>query len=556
LWKKKSEEIKADVGAKKVFKDNPGGSWLEGDIEVAKSGGSGSVTAGVRSILLPVDTLLGLKGRNKEHLRIKDGDQRVQKLVADMEENGFREGKEPFLNVEYDGSVNINEGNHRIRAAKLAGITHIPVDISYFAGGERQDGPMSFEKLAEHNKKKEAAKTPKKETPLDRRNLWRKNNVKELDSKGDISKDYELMENKDMRNVSQMTEDELAQEYKNHPHINADPEELAVLYYKDEIALKSIGGHAVFKSLIREGKTDSQKAWARAYEYAKKNYLQPEEDVNVKDSDKQKTQVQRELQGELQKGEQDKVQEKEEGVKRTPAGKKLVLRLEGDRGDYLVEYDSDLLERANDMVTELDKMETDFWGDQIPGGGPRFADDLNTLRGKLTGSVERLAMDVKANKLGYKGKKGKTKEQIQKVRERVEKILSTDYKNDPKYKQIDPNRFPNADKSGIVEAENPYYNRKYSNPHTVDGHRVVLAWTRNYVGKDFAEKYPETKKSPLAQEIPSYWVAINESGGTDGIGSTPERAVESLKKNLEKEKKYNYELNEKQIFQSRACRFT
>jgi hypothetical protein len=546
LWKKKSEEIKADVGAKKVFKDNPGGSWLEGDIEVAKSGGSGSVTAGVRSILLPVDTLLGLKGRNKEHLRIKDGDQRVQKLVADMEENGFREGKEPFLNVEYDGSVNINEGNHRIRAAKLAGITHIPVDISYFAGGERQDGPMSFEKLAEHNKKKEAAKTPKKETPLDRRNLWRKNNVKELDSKGDISKDYELMENKDMRNVSQMTEDELAQEYKNHPHINADPEELAVLYYKDEIALKSIGGHAVFKSLIREGKTDSQKAWARAYEYAKKNYLQPEEDVNVKDSDKQKTQVQRELQGELQKGEQDKVQEKEEGVKRTPAGKKLVLPLEGDRGDYLVEYDSDLLERANDMVTELDKMETDFWGDQIPGGGPRFADDLNTLRGKLTGSVERLAMDVKANKLGYKGKKGKTKEQIQKVRERVEKILSTDYKNDPKYKQIDPNRFPNADKSGIVEAENPYYNRKYSNPHTVDGHRVVLAWTRNYVGKDFAEKYPETKKSPLAQEIPSYWVAINESGGTDGIGSTPERAVESLKKNLEKEKKYNYELNEKQ----------
>jgi hypothetical protein len=44
--------------------------------------------------------------------------------------------------VEWDGEPMINEGNRRAMIAQELGMKTVPVEIRYFAGGERESGPF------------------------------------------------------------------------------------------------------------------------------------------------------------------------------------------------------------------------------------------------------------------------------------------------------------------------------------------------------------------------------------------------------------------------------
>lgn len=117
----------------KFFHDNPMGSWLEHERKKAKGGSWGSVTAGFHEpMLLPtkmVSSLPGLAGEVR-HL----SEPRVQDLMTQIKTQGIYDPI--FINVHYDGSAKINEGNRRTLIAKTLGMKYIPVELRYFAGGE------------------------------------------------------------------------------------------------------------------------------------------------------------------------------------------------------------------------------------------------------------------------------------------------------------------------------------------------------------------------------------------------------------------------------------
>lgn len=128
-------DITPDMKALGYFKDNPGGNWLENERwrSIKNDSHIGiSVTAGFRKIWLPVKTLMKFPGLNNEHNHIKGDDERVVNLARDMKENGYDEEYKVFINVTWKGIPSVNEGNHRIRAAEMAGIEFIPCTLLLF----------------------------------------------------------------------------------------------------------------------------------------------------------------------------------------------------------------------------------------------------------------------------------------------------------------------------------------------------------------------------------------------------------------------------------------
>lgn len=63
------------------------------------------------------------------------------KFVEDIRQNGIKEAI--YIQVLMDGQIVINEGNHRREAAKLLGLTEVPVRIRYF--GNSQDIVHNFD---------------------------------------------------------------------------------------------------------------------------------------------------------------------------------------------------------------------------------------------------------------------------------------------------------------------------------------------------------------------------------------------------------------------------
>lgn len=52
-----------------------------------------------------------------------------------------------FINVHYDGEAMINEGNRRALIARNLGLQYVPVEVKYYAGGERIYGPWHPDKI-------------------------------------------------------------------------------------------------------------------------------------------------------------------------------------------------------------------------------------------------------------------------------------------------------------------------------------------------------------------------------------------------------------------------
>lgn len=143
--------------------DVPNDDWLQDKIDYAKSKRPnsfgvpymGSTTAymqGQESVTLPMSVLKRLPGMRGEQQNVRPADlaaikdimQKTGKLP--LEDNG----KEyvPFINVAYDGSAWVNEGNHRIMAAAELGWDKLSVNIVYFDGGERiENGPLYPKKI-------------------------------------------------------------------------------------------------------------------------------------------------------------------------------------------------------------------------------------------------------------------------------------------------------------------------------------------------------------------------------------------------------------------------
>lgn len=89
------------------------------------------------------DELLGLSGGVGEHTRIAAGTnpedaRKIQELTASMRERGYDRslGQPIFIWVDADGVATIAEGNHRIRAAKEAGLEYVPIEVHYFGGSD------------------------------------------------------------------------------------------------------------------------------------------------------------------------------------------------------------------------------------------------------------------------------------------------------------------------------------------------------------------------------------------------------------------------------------
>jgi hypothetical protein len=156
----KESETKPTTKKFKFFVDNPGGEWLEHDRERAKgSKMGGSVTGGFHETMqIPTKFTKNLRGLQGEHNIRKITDPDVQKLMKAIKAEGIYEPI--FINVHWDGEAWINEGNRRAMIARALGMKTIPVNIRYFAGGERVDGPWHPDSITKFGKPWKRPKKP------------------------------------------------------------------------------------------------------------------------------------------------------------------------------------------------------------------------------------------------------------------------------------------------------------------------------------------------------------------------------------------------------------
>ena len=136
--------------------DVPDEEWLNDAIAYAKQKSPdrnglpymGKTTATVRQVEVPLMLLRRIPGMRNEQQNVRYDDlAAITKIMKDTGKLPIHshsdEEYKPFINVAYDGSAWVNEGNHRIMAAYRLGWDSLPVEISYFDGGERvESGPM------------------------------------------------------------------------------------------------------------------------------------------------------------------------------------------------------------------------------------------------------------------------------------------------------------------------------------------------------------------------------------------------------------------------------
>jgi hypothetical protein len=141
---KESKDIKPKTKKFSFIWDNPMGSWLENERKGARKGRWGSVTGRFGDFMqIPTKMVANLKGKQGENRKLTDPE--VIELKASIEKYGLH--SPVFINVEYDGHAEINEGNRRTLIAKTLGWKYIPVEIVYYAGGELINGPWHPDKI-------------------------------------------------------------------------------------------------------------------------------------------------------------------------------------------------------------------------------------------------------------------------------------------------------------------------------------------------------------------------------------------------------------------------
>lgn len=147
----------SEITPYQVISDIPNQSWLEEQVNYAKEKGKnrwgvpymGKITGHFAGkVEVPVSILSKLRGQRGEQDNVRDDS--IQYLTEKMKQTGSLPISDvtgnphvPYIEVAYDGSAWVNEGNHRIMVAKSLGMKTLPVEIRYFDGGERADGILS-----------------------------------------------------------------------------------------------------------------------------------------------------------------------------------------------------------------------------------------------------------------------------------------------------------------------------------------------------------------------------------------------------------------------------
>jgi len=151
--------------------DNPGGEWLRHEQKDAAAAGEnqfggpkrfGATTGWFNAfVLVPVTELIHIPGVMGEQGLTRDDS--LAWLVKEMGENNrlpLSNGDKqypPFIVVDYTGQPWVNEGNHRIKAARVLKWEYLPIQIKYFAGGEEADGPLTPTLIQQYDAQGKAA---------------------------------------------------------------------------------------------------------------------------------------------------------------------------------------------------------------------------------------------------------------------------------------------------------------------------------------------------------------------------------------------------------------
>jgi len=158
LFKENSMKCTFILRPPKLVVDIPSEDWLKQKQRVAKTkseGGRyyiGAVTAYYeKPITVPMSVLSKIKGSNQEQENPRAETLKfLKEKMANIFLQNDKEGiySPPYIEVAYDGTAFIAEGNHRIMAAHDLGWKEMPVDIRYFDGGERAQGVLAPDVLS------------------------------------------------------------------------------------------------------------------------------------------------------------------------------------------------------------------------------------------------------------------------------------------------------------------------------------------------------------------------------------------------------------------------
>ena len=150
------EQGVAEGLAENLNVDVPNEEWLQDAIDDAIQNSPtrnglpymGKTTASVRNVEIPISILKRIPGMRREQSNVRHRDlaaiRKIMHTTGKLPLHARTQAEyKPFINVAYDGSAWVNEGNHRIMAAAELGWPSLPVEISYFDGGERvESGTM------------------------------------------------------------------------------------------------------------------------------------------------------------------------------------------------------------------------------------------------------------------------------------------------------------------------------------------------------------------------------------------------------------------------------
>lgn len=105
-----------------------------------------------RPALFPVAKLEGVPGLEGEETFNRETSleylipytQRTGQMPLYEKWNGEKEQTFPFINAWVDGKWYVNEGNHRIKVARMLGWKYIPLEIKWYGGGDIQPHRRGF----------------------------------------------------------------------------------------------------------------------------------------------------------------------------------------------------------------------------------------------------------------------------------------------------------------------------------------------------------------------------------------------------------------------------
>lgn len=189
----------------RLIEDIPNEDWLQGKIDYAQSKGRnqfgvpfmGTVTGYFKDpVDVSVRVLSKLKGERDEQNNVRE------ESLDYIRKNWDEVSKQPpYIEVAYNGEAWVSEGNHRIMVAAEKGIESLPVEIRYFDGGQRRNGPLAPDRI------------PSLENP----DIYKSPDRRDLDFKDVIKRTPELQDAAQKLKAGEMTAaeyDALVNKYK------------------------------------------------------------------------------------------------------------------------------------------------------------------------------------------------------------------------------------------------------------------------------------------------------------------------------------------------------